>query len=222
MNTSLLPIPFKIHAIPKHYHKDPQTDALSNKADDNLQEWRDDIIGVKKYYREDECPVTLLDELDFLLEAGFQPSDSETTKRQKIRNAILSHKRRSTFNNGLKPLLDSITGFDAEIIDSVNESDWILTGDGNTPLNAFWGVVGVDDLSTDYGVLLNGGSIGIGQAGVVFIDLHQGIDTAQFTQVEIEAIAFQIADQIPAYEIIVLGYFDSSGSFIIYDGGIIQ
>ena len=71
--------------------------------------------------------------------------------------------------------------------------------------------------------MLKGGVIGFGMAGVVFIDLHEGVDTAQFTADEIQEIVNQVDGvQTPAYEVVVLGYFNSSGQYIIYENGIIQ
>lgn len=222
MTAGLFPVPSK-RFIPKVYQDDPDVDVLTDEIDKQLIDWYNDIIRIKRYYRPDECPTQFLPELGALLEAGILASDTEFIQRIKIANAVAVHKKRTLFNASVKPILDALTGFDSEIVNFRDNDQWVLTGDGATPLTAFWGVLGANDIDITFGIQLSGGTLDQGSAGFIFIDLHVGVDTAQFTESEIEDIVLQIEDeQTPAYMIVILGYRNSTGQFVIYDGGIIQ
>lgn len=222
MKAGLFPVPSK-RFIPKVYEGDSDVDVLTDEIDSQLIDWYNDIINIKRYYRADETPDQFIPELGALLEAGIKAGDDVTTQRIKVATAVENHRKRTLFNAAVKPILDDLTGFDSDIVNFRDNDQWILTGDGNTPPTAFWGVLGANDTDTTFGLQLSGSLIDQGSAGIIFIDLHVGVDTAQFTQSEIEDIVDVIEDeQTPAYMVVILGFIDSTGKFIFYDGGIIS
>jgi len=220
--TGIYPKPV-IDFIPKIFRNDKLAIKLADKLESIICELEADIRQKENHNRADEIIAGLLDEIGFILSAGLKNQDTELAKRRKIRDAVPGHKNRSTFDKGLKPLLDTLTGFDSVILDFKFNGQWVVTGDGNTPTSAFWSVVGGDGVNDDFGIFIGGGLLDQGVAGIIFINLHDGITTAQFTESEILAIVDEVeGEQDTAFFVIILGYIDGAGEFVTYDGGIIQ
>ena len=219
----MLPIPL-IKAIPLHYQDDERLKDFADRVDIDLKEWRTDVFNIPRYNRPDEAPFFVLKELDFLLEAGFKALDSEVTKRKKIIDAVRSHKFRGLFNDDAKIKIDNVTGFSpgARLFPSQTEDDFILLTDGGSlPASENWSVLGTNGIDP-FGPSFVGSGSDPEIPGNVFIDLHEGINTAVLTAAQIQQIVDDLsADTVPAYFQVFLGFTDSGGSFIQYAGGAI-
>jgi hypothetical protein len=205
-----LPISFK-EFIPRIFWQDPICDILADKIDEHLEEWKQDHINLWRMYDPAACSSAFLEELGYFLNAGLSNTDTEHQKRVKIYTAIESHKNRGSWENDAKDKIDSIAGGDAQIIDIIGTSDWILVGDGTTPTDFYWASMGVDGVDDDLGLDLIGESTEIGVAGNVYIDVdNNSLSADELTQIELV-----LSDIVPAYYIVHLGYM-SGGAFVEY------
>ena len=206
-----LPIPFDEH-IPKLYLKDGKRTALGNKADSHLEAWQKDVLDIETFKDASRCPSGFLEELGYLLSAGIVLGDDERRKREKILEAIEGHKNRGLWIADAKPRIDGIAGGDSQIIKSVGVDDWILVGDGTTPVTHYWATLGVDGIDDDLGLFLIGAMTEVGVAGNIYID----VDNDSLTQAEIDQIVFELTDIVPAYFRVYLGYIDGTGAWVDY------
>jgi len=157
-------------------------------------------------------PAAFLDNLGYYLNAGIQPQDSDTEKRQKIVRAVQSHKRRGSFNLDAKPKIDLICGGNSVIIRSFDKDDWILVGDGLTPTAYYWTAMGADGIDDDLGISLIGDGMEIEVAGNIYIDVdNNSLSVADQARLELE-----MQDIVSAYMYIHFGYVNLSGHFIEY------
>lgn len=219
----MLPISFK-KFIPKIFHKDPKSDILGNKIDGDLVIWRKDVLDILRLNRADEIESRFLPELNILLNAGFKDYDDDRQKRKKIFNAVQGHRFRGTFNLDVKQRLDLITEKSSRILDDTDveifgQDDWIMLTDGGAADfqvgTKYWGAMGVDGIDDDLGIALSGGDE-VWVKVNVYIDLHEGFDTAILSQEIIDKCVLELADVAPAYFFVFLGYVDSSDNFQEY------
>ena len=213
----MLPVPFKKY-VPKLFKDDPKTDTLSNKADVHLTLWKNDVLGMKRFVRADECDASHVSELGFLLRAGIKENDSDLVKRGKVINAIPNHKKRGLWTNELKTIIDAVTGYSAVFYVEANRSDWIMVGESYQATD-YVGSLGVDAVpDLNLGLHLYGSADEESEAGNIFINLHNGTTTAVLTYVQVKAVYEAINDYIQfSYLRIFIGYVNSSGQFIKYD-----
>lgn len=218
----MLPLPF-INYIPKLFrdNQTAETTALCDKADDNIEEWLEDAKNLQYLLDVERCPSNFLTVLGDYLSAGIKSRDSETTKRQKIYKAIVTHKYRSTWVYSAKLIIDAITGYDAAIYTASDSDDWIMTGDGIIEVGTSWALL-YDGVTDPYGFSLIGAGTEIEIQGNIYIDCHDGVIGSTLTADQIADIVENIeTDIVPAYMIIYLGYINSSGQFVVYAGGTI-
>lgn len=219
----MLPIPLEDY-IPDILRNNPTDtgDAFLSKNDSLLIELRDEIFELYYLKVVARCPEWLLEELGAWLNANLNNIDSEDTKRQKIASAIATHKVRGSWTDDVKLRIDSITGYDSAIITEVGGSDWILTGDGETPSAYYWGSMGADGVDADLGLDLIGSGEEIEIPWNRYINCHVGITVSTLSSAVIDQIVAEIKDdEVPAYMRVFLGYVDGSGDFQLYSGGAI-
>jgi len=134
-------------------------------------------------------------------------------RRQSISGAVAGHKKRGLWTDSVKPIIDSIAGGDSQILENGTGSDWILTGDGNTPTAYYWSTFGGDGIDDQLGMDFIGLGTEIEIAGNIYID----VDNDSLTTAEISQLVAELeTDVAPAYYRIFLGYIDISGDFITY------
>lgn len=191
-------IPDIINLIPKLFKDDAKAIALADNIQSNFDAWKESTLGLKRFVRADEVPAEYLEELNYMLSARFTTGDTEMVKRKKIFYAIESHKQRSTWENDAKLLIDSITGYSADIYNARTiEYSGLYTVDN---------VVGTNPV----------GTVNI-QYIVMAIDCHPGINVSTLTADQIAAIIEAYTnDVLPAYYSVSIGYFDTQGYFVEY------
>lgn len=221
----MLPLPFE-EFIPKQLSEDidDKGQAFIDKVDSLIREMSDEILEMYWFKLAERCPSDFLEELGFWLNAGLFQTDSELTKRRKIKEAVVGHKRRGSWNNDAKPKVDSITGYDAAIFRSVDSDDSIEMGQLSTEDDTlYWSTEsGKDGSDDDLGTWEVGDFTEYVVAGNISIDCHEGVHTAVLTSAQIEQIVVELEfDIVPGYMDIYLGYIDTTGAFIVYSGGII-
>jgi phage tail-like protein len=218
----MLPYPFE-NFIPKLF-KENLTDsgqALCDKMDEYMETAKSDILTILTLNDIDTCPEKFLNILGYTVCAPINSGDSERTKRKKIYTAIESHKTRGSWQLHAKNIIDSITGYSAEISQGYDTDDWILCGDGVLELDTDWSILAAGDASP-YGFAFVGYGTEIEIQGNIYINCHYGIYTAVLTAAQIVEIIYNIeTDVVPAYCRVYLGYINTSGQFIIYSGGTI-
>jgi phage tail-like protein len=222
----MLPVP-SIEYIPSIFKKNisPELLAMTNKMDEHWLEWLKGILDLANLTDVSKCPYNFLDILGNYVAANILPNDDETNKRQKIANAIMMHKFRSTWGNDISILISIITGYTPAIFRPFDKHDWVLLG--RESINEYSGSMqdfAILGTGMDYveSISLLGGVITTQENvwGVIYINLHPGIDTPILSESVIQQIINNIKlDNIPAYFIINLGYTDSDGEFVVYDGG---
>jgi len=210
----MLPRPF-INFIPKFFKHDEKLIAFANKIDELMDSFESDTLGLNTFIDPFRCPVIVLDELGYLLNAGLKNSDTERQKRIKIATAVQGHKKRGSFQYDAKPKIDNIAGGDSQIFRSTVSGDWILGGDGYTiPSDSYWGTMAGDASDDDLGLLLIGDGTELEVAGNIYID----VDNNSLTATEIQQIVDELSkDIVPAYFRVFLGYINGSGIFVVYD-----
>jgi hypothetical protein len=218
----MLPIP-SIDYIPKIF-KDKssvETLALTDKIDENLLLWLQDVKDLENLLDVDRCPENFLLYLGNMLNAGATSFDSDRGKRQKIHSAVKTHKKRGSWIDHAKIVIDAVTGYSSSRFTVMDSDDWILCGDGLVETGTDWSLLGGDG-THPYGMSLLGAGDEVEIWGNVYINCHEGVYTSTLTAEQIETIVFNISDDIvPAYVRVYLGYEEVSGGFIIYAGGTI-
>lgn len=219
----MLPIP-SIDFIPKIF-KDRATEdtiTFTDYLDNTFLSWFTDVKNIDRLMDIDCCPEKFLTYLGNMINAGIQTVDSDRTKRQKIYQAINTHKKRGTWTNHAKIIIDAITGYDARFYKTTDADDWILCGDGDIETGVNWAILGGDG-TAPYGMSLIGDGTELEIWGNIYIDCHYGIYTAVLSAAQIEQIVNDIAmDIVPAYVRVYLGYVNTSGQFVVYTGGTIS
>jgi hypothetical protein len=225
----MLPVPF-IKYIPKLFRDNAitETNALCDKADTHIEEWKQDVINIQYLLEADRCPSAFLNVLGNYVAAGIRNLDDDATKRQKIYNAIQMHIYRSTWEESAKAVIDAITGYDARLINSrsyiVGMNIWVEC-DGVNNVDTKWAPEGTGTDADYMGIkeTCPGGVVEPEIPGLIYIDCHYGINVSTLTAPEIADIVAQLTDEIaPAYMIIYLCYINATGQIITYTGGTIS
>lgn len=218
----MLPIPFE-KFIPAFFNRDYKLYAMSNKINQNLNDWKKDILNLNNIIDVARIQTYLLNDIGEYLNAGILNSDSDRTKRQKIYSSVSGHKSRSLFRNNVKSKIDSIAGGDSSIYkisDNGNgeiSSDWIMFGSELDDVINYWGTIGEDGLDAELGLDLIGAGTEIEIPGNIYIN----VDNDSLTNDQINQIKLSIVDIVPAYYIVYLGYLDINDDFVVYVNGII-
>lgn len=120
MNRDLLPIPF-LDNVPSVMRKEIlQEGSIDGKAfcdymDEFISSCDDLVRSFGHILSAERCPVQFLEELGYLLNAGIVPTDTESSKRNKIYSAVSSRLNPGSFENYIKALIDGATGFSSSI-----------------------------------------------------------------------------------------------------------
>lgn len=207
----MLPIPFEQY-IPKSFNRDAKVQAFADEVDKILNAIISQTWELNNIYDPARTKNVVLNFLGKYLNAGINNRDSELLKRQKIYQAIMTHKVRGTFNSDVKIKIDNIAGGDSSIVTVIGEDDFILTGDGTTPSAYYWATLGVNGIDNNLGCLLIGSGLEIEVAGNIYIDT----DNDSLTAAEQEQIELDIYDSVPAYYYTHIGYVDGTGEFVEY------
>lgn len=204
----MLPIPF-INYIPKLFKNDTKAVALANKIDIDLKAWKKDTLDIARLIRADECPVDYLNELNFILSAGFKSYDSEPLKRQKIITAIENHKKRTLWINDIKTKIDAITGYSAVIMSykDASQDDWIeMAGDEEAWFqNGSYCIESADNTSRFAFIELGRGDE-VYVAGNFYIFPHPQNPNPILPIQTINQIVNEIYDDLPQYYRVYLAY----------------
>lgn len=209
----MLPIPF-IKYIPKFFKRDQKLTAYADKMDDIMLGLKSDTLGINDVVDPYKIPANLVDEQGYYLNSGIKSEDTERQKRVKNSSAVQGHKKRGSFKFDVKPKIDNIAGGDSKIIRGVTGDDFIIVGDGNTPDDYYWSVMGIDGIDLDQGISVIGSGDEIEIAGNIYID----VDNDSLTQEQLDKIILELEDDIaPSYYRIFLGYVDGDGNFEVYD-----
>jgi len=217
----MLPTP-SIDYIPKlnRENVDVGWTALTNKIDSLLGTWGNDVKNIFDILDPARCPAILLQELNYLLSAGFREEDTDAQKRQKIYNAIATHKIRGTWTTDAKIRIDTITGYDATIFRAIDSDDWIWLAKETTDPDYYWATWQPKDGSDDdlgCWLVRLADPVAYVVAGYISIDCHQGVNVQTLTEATIDKIHDELVDDVvPAYMIIRLGYVNATGQFIVY------
>lgn len=211
----MIPIPF-VNYIPQFFNRDAKLLALSNKTDAHLNEWRNEVLSLNTIIDPARMPSLLLEDMGQLLNAGIVNSDSDRVKRQKIWNAIQSHRNRGTWRQDVKARIDAFVGGDASLFgqDLTIDDDSIVVGGLTSEPDNYWSVFGSDGVDPNGGIFVVGAGDEVVLAGVVNID----VDSSTLTADEVDDIKEDLVDSIPEYYRVFLGYV-SGGVFIPYANG---
>jgi hypothetical protein len=153
----------------------PLEDKFDNSEEASPAAWRRDLINIEQLVSPEECPAQYLPELAALLDIQIAPTEDELVLRRKIARGKFIAKRRYTFRQHIKQLIDEITGLDSQVVDNsavFSLNDWVLFNNTNynaTNLAILGGDTGYED-----GIALvsgDGTSSGPNDPGFVFIDL---------------------------------------------------
>jgi len=213
-------IPNDIRDVFPEIYKDKDEDslnALTDKMNEIILSIKTDIRNMANLKCPARCPSWLLDELGYWVSANIQNFNTETVKRKKIEDAIRTHKLRSTWEEDVKLKIDNYVGGDSSIITSVGTDDWILCGDGMTPSSYYWSAFGADGVDLELGISLIGAGTEIEVKGNIYID----IDSSVLTSDQVEELKIELADSIPAYYRVFLGYLTGT-IFTQYANGVIN
>ena len=154
----------------------------------------------------------LLDRIGYGFNAGINARDSDALKRKKIARAVSGHKQRGSFKLDAKPKIDAICGGDSKIIRSFDKDDWIITGDGLTPTEYYWGAIGCDGIDDGLGISIIGSGKEIEVAGNIYID----VDNSALTAEQQDQIKIDLNDICHDYFYVHFGYINILGQFIEY------
>jgi len=200
--------------------------AFIDKHDEYILAW---IEELKELYfankLPERIPLDFLEEMGYFLNAGLMQTDTETIKRKKIADAVKSHKLRGTWNDDAKIRIDNITGYNAAIFVATQSDDSIEMGQTSSEdATVYWSTEsGYDGADDSLGTWEIGDFTEYVIAGNVYIDCHEGVNTAVLTSDQIEQIVVELEfDVVPAYMKVYLGYINTLGQFIVYTGGIIE
>lgn len=155
--------------------------------------------------------------------------DSQIARSQDSADWILFGHEADDPDNFWAILGTDVTDTSEFVFDS--DTDFILVEAADTSFN---GTLGTDNIG-DYGADLMGsqagamGNVGFGIdligagdeieiAGNIYID----VDNKILTESEVEQIKLSLIDVVPSYYRVFLGYFNTSGQFIVYPNGIIN
>lgn len=221
----MLPLPIENY-IPKLLtdNIDDRGQAFIDKINSLIINILDDIMEMQYFKLPERCPSVFIDELGYLLNAGIINTDTDRIKRNKIKNAVRSHRNRGLWQDDAKLRIDNITGYSAKIFRSIDSDDSILMAKQAADPDRYWMTLSAKDGSDDnLGIWLIGDFTEYVIAGNISIDCHDGIHTAVLTAAQIFQIKVEIQDDVvPAYCAVYLGYVNASGQFIVYSGGIIN
>lgn len=211
----MLPIPFE-NFIPSFFTRDDKLTALSDKTDEMLEEWKQDVLDLNKIIDPVRIPSLYLDDLGDYLNANLLDTDTDRQKRKKIVSAIESHKNNGTWADDIKPKIDNLIGGDASLYSSIDSDDFIVMGGESSEPDYYWATMGVDGIDDDLGIAVIGEGDEVEIAGNIYID----VDDSTLTFAEVETLKDTLDGSIPAYYAIYLGY-TSGGIFYTYINGVI-
>lgn len=197
------------------------TTSLISKMQEHLLEWKQEALDLRYVTNPVRVNSNFIEELGALVAAPIRPGDSERVKRQKTVTAVANHKLFGTWEFQAKGRIDAITGQDSDIVSAGDTSDWILLGNEASDPDRYWATLGIDGIDDDLGIDLIGAFDEVVIAGNIYIDLHPGINTPILSASIIEELVSDISDPdtgfAPAYYVLYLGYFDATGTFVVYD-----
>jgi len=220
---SALPTP-AINYLPKNFQDDPWMISLAAAIDRVCAQIQVDMIGgvdpvsyswlpgMRDFMVPESCPSQLLNELAYMVTAIVFPTDSDATKRSKIKTAVASQKKRGTWSYSVKPIIDAITGY-SSVLWSSPQSDWpIRIGDGSYyALGYAWMLRGGTSPTDAYTVIRTGSGTESIIPGVVYID----VGTSSLTSDQVSQIVASLFDVVPAYMRVFIGY-TTAGVFTSY------
>lgn len=211
----MLPIP-SIDYIPKIYRDESNSVviAFTTILDNLLEEIRTELINYTRLYDISSVDSSYLDVLGDMFNAGFIPSDTETIKRRKLRDAIETHKYASTWEFDIREKVNDIAGGNAVIIDRLTNADWVLFGGSESAAITayYWGTMGVDGVDDELGLNLIGGYDQIEVAGNIYID----VDNNSLSADDQELIRIAVENAMPVYYRVYFGYIDTNDLFVEY------
>jgi hypothetical protein len=201
--------------------------ALINKLNSIFLAWFNDLLNLYNLKTVDRCKSVFLDELGYMLAADIQQIDTERQKRQKIAIAVQTHKLRGTWIYHAKPMMDTITGYSAALINNAAQKRsmniWVEC-DGVNNVGSKWAPEGDGDVAGYLGIKesVPGGVYNAEIPGYIYINCHVGVYTAVLSAATIANIVYNFSlNVVPAYEICQLAYIDASGFVTNYTGGTI-
>lgn len=230
--------PFEAY-IPKFFTRDDKLTAFADKMDELIDDTSQEIIGLSTFIDPVRMPSIILNDMGDYLNAGILNTDTERTKRQKITNAVESHKLRGTWRFDVKSTIDSIIGDDAKLLGSSGDSsDFIVLGQESDDPDFYWGTIGIDGIDDDLGVDVVGEGNELVLAGIFLIDVGIGANSliqkvtsigenkvtsigenkVTYT-VDVDSLKLALEDKIPDYFRVFLGYTDNGGTFIFFENG---
>jgi len=175
----MLPIPFEdfIPAILKDsLSGDDGGTALVNKIDEHLEDWKDDLIGLAFLKLAERCPDGFLDTLGNMFSAGILGFDTKTQKRAKIYGAIERHKRRGSWSNDAKGMVDAICGGDSSLVTDYFDAQWILWAKESDDPDDYSSTMGEDGIDSDLGLDLIGTFTECVIEGIICIDCDRPME----------------------------------------------
>lgn len=197
--------------IPAYYKRDKKFVAFANKLNSIYTQLEIDT-GLLTTLQNGYKVNRFIDELAYLVGANIIDSDTERTKRIKTMTAIQGHKRRGSFADDAKPKIDAVAGGDSEILKSSGGSEWILVGDGGTPVDYYWASIGADGIDDGYGLDLMGAGDEVEVAGNIYIN----VDNDSLSLDDQELIRLSLLDLVPAYCYVHIGYINGTDQFHEY------
>lgn len=221
----MLPKPFE-EWMPSSFRDgdDPSRDAFCSHMDQLMDVAKSETLGVGLIPDPVRASQKLLRGLGEMLEAGIADGDSSTACRRKIGSAVRSHKSRSTWDPGVKPIIDSTVGGDSKLVSFIGGDDFILCGSGSEPDSYLWAALGGEDPDAGYGIRMVGVGVTYGTDLGSFVEPIKGtvlidVDSSTLTHDEVEAVKAAIADSVASYLVVYLGYMVGD-RFVPYENGL--
>lgn len=142
-----------------------------------MKSWKTEIINMNYFKVPYRTPSNLIEELAEMVSADYQVDMTERQKRQRITDAVRTHKYRTTWVNDAKIVIDTITGESSSIYNITWSDEFVLVGDeAEVPTGLYWSALGYDGVDDELGIYLDGIDLNPSTAGVVFIDLGYSQD----------------------------------------------
>lgn len=200
-----------------------ETPAVTNliyRMQNHLQSWRQEVLDLRFLNNPVRVNKNFIDELGALVAAPIRPGDTERTKRQKVAYAVRNHKKFGSWKDQIKLRIDAITGYDSELIESIDSGDWLLLGYESDDPDKYWATMGMDGIDDGLGIDLIGDFDELQIPGNIYINLQKGITTPVISPEILDKLISDLSDPdtgfAVAYYKFFFGYIDAVGSFIIY------
>lgn len=210
----MLPISFiKYLPAPLFDKLDESGQELINFIDNFVNEIYEEILGIWYFKQPEQTAQVTLDYWEQYFNIVNVTAKTLVQRRQQIASAVASYKKRGLWQDDVKVVIDIIAGGDSQILSNGTGSDWILTGDGNTPPTYYWATFGGDGIDDELGMDFIGVGTEIEIAGNIYID----VDNASLTTEQIDQLVAELENNVvPAYYRIFLGYINVSDEFVTY------